>query len=318
MIPYDIIAKYYANHLSAKENEELQKWISENSENQKVFSEYKEIWELSKSDKIPNFDTEKALLQVNSKLKAKHQPRIGLKQILMIAASLVIMFGVYYFGFQSNNSNFKAYAEIENDTDSAMFVELPDKSKVWLKSGSKIEYEQKFNDSLRKVILDGTAYFEVEHNENKAFVVECEKIEIKVLGTKFNVEMNDNSVQTHLFQGKIKFYESKSVKNTVTLNPNEAATFNKKNFKIEVDKFTNNNSLAWKTGILEYDNINFTQVIKELEKYYDKEIILKNSDFKDYAFSGKFENKSLEQVLYILEISMQLQVVEKNGKIILR
>lgn len=316
--PYNIIAQFYNNEITAKENEILQNWLAKSAENKQIFDDYKEIWELSKSDNSePNFEVENALLNVNSKLKEKKNPRIGIKQILMIAASLVVLFGVYFFGFQKDTVNNFAYSEFENETDSTMFVELPDNSKVWLKSGSEIKFEENFNDSLRKVILTGTAYFEVEHNSAKAFVVSCKNTEIKVLGTKFNVEIEDNSVKTNLLEGKIKFYESKNIKNSVILKPNELAVFNEENSVITKQKFKNKNCLAWKTKILEFDEIVFSEVINELENLYNKKIEIKNDELKNYSFSGSFDNKTFEEVLNILQISLQVQIIEKNNKIII-
>lgn len=181
-------------------------------------------------------------------------------------------------------------------------VKLHDGTVVWLNARSRLRYPNRFSGTERKVELDGEAFFEVSRNEEAPFVVSTEKLDIKVLGTKFNVfaYKGKNEFTTALIEGSVKLYQSDNESVAMYMSPNDYAEL--KDGRLVKSKICSTDFLLWKEGIYAFDDIPFGEIIKKLELYYDITIEIRNKNLNNYKFSGKFRQRDgIESVLKTLQ-----------------
>ncbi|QNL50463.1 FecR domain-containing protein [Olivibacter sp. SDN3] len=156
-------------------------------------------------------------------------------------------------------------------------VELPDGTKVWLNAASSITYSVA-NRSIRKVKLIGEAYFEVFPEKARPFIVETPLQEVEVLGTVFNVNAypDNDKVQTTLASGKVmvNLLDSeggKAVKSI--LNPGQQSTTDVGSGQIKIVEVNTDQVLSWKSGYFYFDDNNLEEVLHQLERWYDIEVV---------------------------------------------
>jgi hypothetical protein len=181
---------------------------------------------------------------------------------------------------------------------------LDDGTKVWLNAGSRLAFPTKFVGKTRTVFLEGEAYFEVVKNAKKAFFVNVKDINVKVLGTKFNVSayLSDELIETVLLEGKVALSEPNSLgflKKDILLKPNQKATYNKKQKSIlVVDEPNADISIAWVNGWFRFSQQSLVSVLKKLERYYSVSFEIDSHFYSNELITGKLDLKdSLDDVL---------------------
>jgi ferric-dicitrate binding protein FerR (iron transport regulator) len=220
---------------------------------------------------------------------------------------------------------------------------LPDGTRVWLNSNSKLRYNKEFNSRNREVGLEGEAFFEVTKNAELPFIVHAATLDIQVLGTSFTVKSypQDATVEATLLKGAIEV-RRKGSQNTaqVILKPNEKLVFNKFSGADPVDHLTDpvpeerhkgiasgmavdhirvdlpdseKVETAWMYNRLAFDGENFQELATELERWYDITIVVRDEQLNHYHFSGSFTTETVEEALKDLQLTADF-TYKINGK----
>jgi transmembrane sensor len=219
---------------------------------------------------------------------------------------------------------------------------LPDGTRVWLNSNSKLRYSKEFNTGNREVGLEGEAYFEVTKNAELPFIVHAATLDIQVLGTSFTVKSypQDATVEATLLKGAIEVRRKGSLNAAqVILKPNEKLVFDK--FPgldsadrrsgaagnehpqdiagMAVDHIRTNVpdsekvETAWMYNRLVFDGENFGQLAAEMERWYDVSIFVRDEQLNKYHFSGAFTTETVEEALKDLQLTADF-TYKINGK----
>jgi hypothetical protein len=196
-------------------------------------------------------------------------------------------------------------------------VILSDKSVVWLNAGSRLIYPPTFTGNEREVILFGEAFFEIEKDIKKPFVVRTADYSVKVLGTKFNISSypGDEISQTVLTEGSIKLTINKSgwFNKDIVLEPNQMFSFNKKLKESEVYAVDPEKFVSWKEGIIKCENEDLSRVIKRLERFYNIQIKLVNPLDGTIKIDGKLNLKEDKyEVLYYVSKVAKREFIKKS------
>ncbi|MDR0845497.1 MAG: DUF4974 domain-containing protein [Tannerella sp.] len=195
---------------------------------------------------------------------------------------------------------------------------LPDGTKAWINSDSKLTYGNDFNRKERLLHLEGEAYFEVAPNPKRAFIVQANGLSVKALGTSFNLKSYADEMQVSavLMTGKL---EVKSADDEIILYPNEKIIWNRQSPALEKEPVDDATTYAlWKNNALSFDAETFENIAKILERHYNTQIVFESDALKKYRFTGTPNNTSLESVLQILSQTSPLLYEMKDGVIILR
>ncbi len=213
---------------------------------------------------------------------------------------------------------------------------LPDGTTVWLNAGSRLHYINDFSGATREVKLEGEAYFDVAHKKNQPFIVHTDGINIKVLGTSFNVKAypEDKNVETTLFQGRVQVFREEAddvmgEQPLVDMRPNQKLVLSKRITR-ELEKNPTQKAIlpqngipafelstidstkrederfetAWLYSRLEFRGDNFEELALKLARWYNINIVFEDAKVKQLTFNGSFEKESIAEAFTALQTAV--------------
>ena len=200
------------------------------------------------------------------------------------------------------------------------FLTLNDKSRVCINSGSQLVFPRKFTKSKREVYLVGEAYFDVSHNENIPFVVHTKHSSVKVLGTSFNVKAyaDEDHEETVLVSGKVSLSNKTLWSKSSVLKPGQMGKLFSNNDFIKIENVDVNTYTSWAEGYLIFRNEIAREVLRQISRYYNKEIEVKNNA-NFVTFTGKLDlTEEFEVILNRITKTSSLRYFYENDKIIIK
>jgi ferric-dicitrate binding protein FerR (iron transport regulator) len=205
--------------------------------------------------------------------------------------------------YKAKNSSGVAYNTMTTPKGRQFSLVLPDGTKAWLNAASSLRYPTAFVGRERKVEVTGEVYFEVAKNKQMPFKVKVnENMEVEVLGTHFNINSysNEASINTTLLEGSVQI-SNQSQKQI--LKPGQQARVNNDQ-KINIVSDVNlKKVMAWKNGVFDFDDASLQEVMHQLERWYDIEVVYERG-VPDIEFVGTLSRDlSLEDVLKGLKLS---------------
>ncbi len=310
---YQLLPKHFRNECSEQEEKIVDQFRNEHP------LEYQSLARLHDRGtiEIKEFDRQAALKKVKiavhknslNKKEAKIFKFIPKWTIAMPAAALILItVGLYFLGssilFQKNQTSYL------NETNSVQKILLEDGSIVWLNKNARLTYPKHFNEAKRKVSLKGEGFFDVAKNPDQPFVIGTDYATITVLGTSFNVNSNSKTTDVSVATGKVQV-ESLTSSDKVYLHPGFSASATLS--KITQFETSNKNYLSWKTGIFTFNETSIEQAVQDLNKYYNKEIILK--DEVSCSLTANFDNADFNEILEIMQVTCDLRIESVNQQI---
>jgi ferric-dicitrate binding protein FerR (iron transport regulator) len=270
-------------------------------------------------------------------------------KIIFLAASsifvlMIAFFAVKYYVVNADKKQSESIqnnlSEISTHNGSKTNVVLPDGTTVKLNAGSKLTYDKNYGNTIREVNLSGEAFFDVVKNKEKPFIIHTKKIDIKVLGTIFNVKSYpDEKTETSLVRGSIEVTFKDKSSEKIILKPNEklivaddklslksAKTKSLKqtfapNVAISHLNYTQEDSTiietAWVQNKLIFRNETFKQLALRMERWYNVAIRFGDSGIENLSFTGIFENETIQQALDALQLSGKFNYSIKENEIII-
>lgn len=211
-----------------------------------------------------------------------------------------------YFGVGSIDKVSQGPFMVEVDYGQKANLTLPDGTKVWLNSATCLSYGAEYNESVRKVYLDGEAYFEVAKNKEKRFVVCCNDLEIEALGTSFDVKGygDDFSVTTLLAEGSVKVSNKTG---TILLKPGEKVEYHKGNQIFTKSVISDMREIDfWRSNMLIFNSTSLAEIAITLERMYGVKVVFESERLKSVPFSGTIRNSTLHNVFYIISLTYPL------------
>ncbi len=203
-------------------------------------------------------------------------------------------------------------------------IVLSDNTVIWLNAGSRLVYPSQFTGKTREVLLFGEGYFEVTKNPDKPFIVKTSNLDIKVLGTKFNISSyaEDNVIQTVLKEGSVSVRRNGAgfFEKDIIMMPNQMTSFDKITSQTKIQEVDANYYTLWTRGLLSFEEIDFARVIKKLERFYNISITFSDPQKQIIRISGKLDLKrSRKEVMeYLEKVSMsRFEQTSNNQYIIL-
>lgn len=306
------IQSFLNGTLDAEGHAALRQWIKEAPENRTYFHDTVAVWKaggiVSNAD---NFNVEKAISKFKKENKSSNQINYYKYALRVSAVAIVFLLcGIssLFLLWQSEKTAVEAVEEykeyvVEVPDGAKSKITFPDGSVVWLNAGSKVKYDSNFAKASRHVELTGEGYFEVSKNKELPFVVNTEKLSVKVLGTKFNLKSyeEDSEVKVTLKEGAVMVGDFPTDAAPVELKPNQRFTFRKAVLSMQVDSVDASHIDNWRNGAMTFDKVSLEEIVNELKRQYDISIRIENESLKRIVYYSDFqENIALEKVLQIL------------------
>lgn len=326
----DIANRFLAEKdCTGQELSAFKNWLSDPETHAEVESWLLEHW--ASSPEIDSTTLIEIVFQQIQEYEEDHQIKSGfsmsriLKVYQRVAAFLlipIIGFGILYWINNSSQSNGAMTETIAPRGQKSQIV-LADGTKVWLNSDTKIKYPGNFSKNQRDVYLDGEAFFEVSKNTHQPFVVHTSGVNVKVLGTKFNVKAyaDENQIETSLFEGKINLVlKNSSTKNMAEkeIEPGQSFIYSKTNHRLVANKFPQDEINGWKANQLIFKDDTFVNLVKKVERWYDVKVVYDRKLFNDRRLTVElYEGERLERLMNIISLTLSVNYKYEKGQIIL-
>lgn len=244
----------------------------------------------------------------------------GKKELLDKAGKIVAqkqVGGLDFSNFNGSPKEILVFNEIYVPYGQTFHIILSDGTKVWLNAGTRFKFPQNLNLSSqnRIVYLDGEAFFDVVKDEERPFIVNAENLDVRVLGTKFNVPAYraDGQIATTLVEGSVQVYENSNPDTRILLSPNYQASFTKEIGALTKKKVNPQIYIGWMNNRLVIDELSFEQILRKLERTHNVSIINTVESLNKEIYKGEFENESIESILTTIASSTPFTyTIEKN------
>ncbi len=238
---------------------------------------------------------------------------------ISIAATVILLitFGALSI-IRSNKVFQKTFTENIAPSGHKSQVILPDGTKAFLNSGTILRYDNFFGKKYRNIELVGEAFFEVQKNKKLPFVIVTEDVTVKVIGTKFNIMAypDDEYIETTVTEGRVSVTENHN-KSSLLLTANQKATFDRNTNELLLDNINPEPYISWKEDVLTFDNENFTNVIKKLERWYNVSIHVEGKDSISDRYTLTIKTESLHEVLELIRLTTSIEYTIEGNEVLI-
>ena len=314
----ELIEKYFDGDITDAEIKKLSDWIKNDRHLQNWWEE-----EFSKSDAGINpvlrdklFARIKEQTQGKEETQGKENPRTIRMNPWKWAAAIVLPICIAFFTYYLVDSSQTVGAPfiVKADKGDKATIELPDGTNVVLNSASQLSYLNNFGENGRRVQLNGEAYFKVAHDEKRAFIVQVGDLEVKVLGTSFNVSAYEDAkdVTVVLLEGKVGVYAQKI---SHIMKPGDKIEYNKATHKITATQVHPSDYIEWTKGNIYFEKESLENIMKTLSRIYDVEIRFDSNKLPNEYFTGTIPGGGIQNALNILMLTSPFYY-EMDGSVI--
>jgi len=270
-----------------------------------------------------------------------------LAAVMAVAACVTLVVLLAYNVFQGGSVKASAtpmsgnFVSTKNGSKSKL--QLPDGTQVWLNSGSNIAYDNDFGGATRQVRLTGEAFFDVVKDNARPFIIHTSTVDIKVLGTVFNVRSypEEKMTETSLIRGAVEVTLKANADKKIFLKPNEKLIVSNDSTLVKSDsiqtpdvrkkpaamtltqvhhlnKDTVASEVLWTKNKLVFDGETLSEVALKLERWYGVKVIIQGDELKNIEYTGVFDDDNLTEVLYALQLSGNFKYVVRRNEVVIR
>lgn len=340
----NLFERFFNKRSSAEEAKEIFEWLKDEENSNEAKDLFQTRW--NRVDEISNLNINEdkendiyfnILEEIEKKNKVsteyylhkkaiKKQPINRRPWIAAVVAVLIFVTGaipLYLVNFSQEKgqveNNVATVTKITRKGEK-LTTKLPDGTRVLMNAMSKIEFPEEFRGAVRKIRVEGEAYFEVAKDIQKPFIVKSGAIETKALGTEFNVRTNraNGEIVVSLKEGKVLVqptYQSNTKNRGHILRPGEQIIFDHEGNLLTLEDFDYDKSIGWKDGTLYFDEANIDELINKLEGWYGVEISLINRPSGNWRFTSVYKDESLENVLRGLQFAKDISYEIEGEKV---
>jgi transmembrane sensor len=316
----EMLVKFLLDEVTEEERTKVKSWISLQPANQKYFDHFELIWQQSRIlAQSTEIDENAAWQRFKTRLENNSAPAIivpfkrkfNWRRVAAVFVITIAIASLFYLVTNTNNDQRELASNdvIVSDT-------LPDNSVVTLNKHSSLSYHQKSGiKSYRKAILKGEGFFNVKPDKSKPFFVEVDGIEVKVVGTSFNIKSLNDFTEIIVESGVVSVSKDNKL---VTLQKGEKLTIPRAGTipdkKKNADKLYN----YYRSREFVCDKTPLWKLIAVLNEAYGTNIIMENEKAKQELLTTTFYNEPIEKIVSVIAETFDLTVVRKGDQIILK
>jgi len=313
-----LIIRHLAGETKVSEEALLQHWLSQSADHRKEYEALKQAWELGAIERLPEAD--QLYQRIEKELEDKpHTSR--LRQPTFLAAAMLSIFlvsayllWIYTPLFNPENR----WHTVNTQKGELQQISLEDGTIVYLNTASELKSAFDYNTKERRVKLRGEAFFDVARDTSKPFIIELPEGQVQVLGTSFNVRAyaDDHNIETTVKSGKVAFRHDEQAEANLIL-PNEKLSFSKKENTIKKEAAEVTQSLAWMEQKIVFQAHTLKEIAKELEHYFEIDIVFENDELQNCSMTGTFKNTSYREILNALRLTNAFKFREEGNRVII-
>ncbi|MDQ0106440.1 ferric-dicitrate binding protein FerR (iron transport regulator) [Chitinophaga terrae (ex Kim and Jung 2007)] len=314
---YDLMAKKLSGHCTTAEITELEQWLAASPEHQAEYDILSKIWQ----DSIPadsartyNPDSAWQKIELATAPATPVKPIINWKKFSAAAAVIVAVASASWF---FTHTPLKKH-ELAANEGKIKSIQLPDRSMVTLRQGARIKYINGYHHDKRVVELEGEAFFEIANDPEHPFLVKTANDSyVEVLGTSFTVQSTKDSTAVIVATGQVRLGAENDGADVV-LNAGQRGVWG--NGQLSSRNNNNPNFIAWKTGVLAFNDQSLLEILPQLADFYAKEIRI-DSNYQTTAAKQKatitFSNQSCDDALHELQLLLGFNFRHEGDAIVI-
>lgn len=309
-------AQYLSGELESNEAQNFAESLERNQQLKEDLQIIAQYWNKMNTNPPKNFDTTAAWKKLEERISVDEtvKKRKSVKRpLIAIAGIAIVIFGlvaVWIAEFLPGNNQTR-YVASQRKT-----VTLPDNSKIILKKGSTLTLTEYFNDQNRTVNLKGQAWFDVQSNPEKPFIIEAARSRISVLGTSFSVESKPEGPDIVAVKSGIVKIKHKFSPQTLTLQKNQYASAGDE-MLTEIPGIKPN-YLSWALREFYFSHTSLNEVCKQLSEAYNKKMTFRDSTIGQYRISATFKNQNCQEILNIITATHDLAFEMSNDSVLIK
>ena len=290
----------------------MKQWLADDA-NLAYYNQLKKIWDDSRQLALAStVDESRAWQKFHQRIHPAPVRRTSFGW-MRIAASVIIIVGLGLLAYRVFNDRTKeitvvAQKTVLNDT-------LPDGSVITVNKGSSISYLSKFKGETRQVSLKGEAFFNVTPNKKKPFIISVNDVQITVVGTSFNVKTVNGNTDVVVETGIVKVTRAGK---TVDLKANEEVIVNAKDSALTKEKVSDQLYKYYRTKEFICDDTPLWKLVEVINEAYNSHVVIGDPALKDMGITTTFNNESLEQVLNVISLTLNIKIIKEGDTIILQ
>ncbi|WP_129698991.1 FecR family protein [Parabacteroides goldsteinii] len=317
----NLLKRFVDGLYTRKDADDLLKHFHAGKYNAEISEAMDNVWEEMEEDEVSSLQHQQYREEARLLLSRIRKPekRFSFIPYLRYVAIVAVILSIGWGGFRlirSNQEKVLTYTEVHVKNGEHKRIILPDGTSVTLNAGSYLRYPREFITDVRRIEMNGEAFFEVTRDEEKPFLIHTKDADVKVLGTSFNVKAFDMdeqltvSVQT----GKVQVDLPEAM---MRLLPDEQFVMDKTKGEFQKRNEDARLSTVWIKGGLYFNRTPIRTVVNELVRMYNRTIeFAPGAEYDDYIY-GEHDNKSLEAVLKSIQYSTDIKYRIENDKIVL-
>ncbi|MET0242871.1 MAG: FecR domain-containing protein [Flavitalea sp.] len=316
----ELLVKYLLDEASDTERRVVEDWISDAPSNKKYFDHFQLIWHTSREvATVSQIDEDAAWLRFQQRINRSSTRAVVIpmkKRYNWLGAAAVVIIMLGLFGIY----RYITYTSLEVVTyasnDAIVIDTLPDQSVVTLNKHSSLNYDERTSKGhVRKAKLKGEAFFNVAPDKTKPFVIDVDGLEVKVVGTSFNIKSLSDRTEVVVESGIVNVIKGNQ---SITLIKGERLAVPKIGKLPSKQKTESKLYNYYRSREFVCDNTPLWQLVQVLNEAYETNIIIETEAAKNYKLNATFPNQSIDTIMSIIGETFDLKVEKKNGRYIIR
>lgn len=318
-IPYQLIIDEMEGNISASDLQLLETWKTAHAENLNIYNEI-----LRSNDHIEllalktNLNPERAWKKFAPALSRRPEgsspATIRMNNFYKWAAVAAVVFAIIYCAGLGLFSGMTTVTTAKNEHRK---ITLPDGSEVMMNENSSLSYSENDFSTNRTVKLQmGEAFFEVKHKEKHSFLIQTPEIDVRDIGTSFNVKIKPEEITVIVHTGMVSI-ENAELDKKLLLSANDKGVFNRRTKEMTSGTNTDLNYKSWYDRKIQFTKTLLPEVVQDLKDVFGSEIILRDPELKNKRLTAFFENQSEEQIMKVIAITLQLHIEKKDSTFVL-
>lgn len=323
----ELLHRMIAGSATEEENRQLMEWFRQCASKEEFFALFEQAWKDS-SDEMPREVQERMYRRLSLNLDGKekekkvvplHSRSVWKLWPQVAAACIIIVLSLINYNLNNKQKQMSAQNfMVSAEKGQRAFITLPDSTKVWLNSDTKISYPADYGMKERNVTLLGEAYFEVARNPAKRFIVEAKGMQVEALGTAFNINAykSNNKIIASLFSGSVRVsYEN----HIAVLQPHESVKvdLSDQSFLQYKDEAMKEVAL-WRENEITFDGESLEEIAHIINRLYNTTIYIEDESLKKECYIGTVRNNSLENFIDIINLTTPVVYENKGDTVFLR
>ena len=321
----ELFISYFSGILTEDDERELENWKDASEDNQMVFKNAEKVWQsLNLLQEMRGYNVSRALSNIHRKTEKSsdqiqktflfYWQRIAAIMLL----PLLIVGAIYFIRAKLSLNNSIVWQTISTPPGVKSYVQLSDGTFVWLNSGSNLSYPSSFSTGTRNVKLIGEAFFDVAKDEKYPFIVDLGKINIEVVGTKFNAinYEQEGQIEIVLASGKVKLFEKHENNSRLVseMKPGQQAIYLKESNTISLKDVDAEKFTSWIGGKLVFRDDPMDEVVRKLDRWFNVQIEIADPDIGSYIYKATFQDETIEQILSLIKRTSPIEYSIIPGK----